>query len=91
MPLSSGTMTSGSGIPGDTSAALSLLERIQRAMKESDDIKMSDQCSNDLNTLISVLESPVFRGIINIQVSTVMPGTRARRRSTRGVYQGRAM
>lgn len=29
---------------------------------------MSDQCSNDLNTLISVLESPVFRGIVIIQV-----------------------
>nr|XP_053654458.1 uncharacterized protein LOC128703705 [Cherax quadricarinatus] len=58
MPLSS-----------DTSAALSLLERIQRSMKETDETKLSDQCSNDLNTLISVLESPVFRGIINIQES----------------------
>ncbi|XP_069994007.1 multiple PDZ domain protein isoform X16 [Penaeus vannamei] len=58
MPLSS-----------DTSAALSLLERIQRAMKENDDAKLSDQCNNDLNTLISVLESPVFRGIVNIQES----------------------
>ncbi|XP_076044087.1 multiple PDZ domain protein-like [Oratosquilla oratoria] len=53
----------------DTSEALSLLERIQRAMKETDDIKMSAQCSNDLNTLIAVLESPVFRGIMNIQES----------------------
>nr|XP_045589479.1 uncharacterized protein LOC123751438 [Procambarus clarkii] len=38
-------------------------------MKETDETKLSDQCSNDLNTLISVLESPVFRGIINIQES----------------------
>lgn len=53
----------------DTSAALSLLERIQRSIKESEDPRMSDQCSNDLNTLISVLESPVFRGIVIIQDS----------------------
>nr|XP_027210965.1 patj homolog [Penaeus vannamei] len=38
-------------------------------MKENDDAKLSDQCNNDLNTLISVLESPVFRGIVNIQES----------------------
>ncbi|KAK8394137.1 hypothetical protein O3P69_006375 [Scylla paramamosain] len=53
----------------DTSAALSLLERIQRSIKESEDTRLSDQCSNDLNTLISVLESPVFRGIVIIQDS----------------------
>ncbi|CAL4088267.1 unnamed protein product, partial [Meganyctiphanes norvegica] len=56
-------------ISTDTTEALSLLERIQRAMKESDDITISDKCSNDLNTLISVLESPVFTGILNIQDS----------------------
>ena len=52
----------------DTSAALSLLERLQRSVKESEDLKMTEQFSIDLNSLISVLESPVFKGLLNIQV-----------------------
>jgi multiple PDZ domain protein len=52
----------------DISTALQLLEHIQHTIDVSDDAKLQAQTSNDLNLLISVLENPILRGIISVQV-----------------------
>ncbi|XP_014670886.1 PREDICTED: inaD-like protein [Priapulus caudatus] len=52
-------------ISEDTRRALQLLEKIQVKLKDSGDPRLDE----DLNTLISVLESPIFRQIITLQES----------------------
>jgi multiple PDZ domain protein len=52
----------------DISTALQLLEHIQHTIDVSDDAKLQAQTSDDLNLLISVLENPILRGIISVQV-----------------------
>lgn len=52
----------------DTRQALKLLERIQLHLKDSEAAQLSPSVGDDLNTLISVLDSPVFHSILNIQV-----------------------
>lgn len=53
----------------DISTALQLLEHIQHTIDTSDDVKLQTQTADDLNLLISVLENPIFRSIVTIQVS----------------------
>lgn len=53
----------------DTRQALKLLERIKLHLKDSEAAQLSPSVGDDLNTLISVLDSPVFHSILNIQVS----------------------
>jgi multiple PDZ domain protein len=55
----------------DISTALQLLEHIQHTIDVSDDAKLQAQTADDLNLLISVLENPILRGIVSVQVSTV--------------------
>jgi multiple PDZ domain protein len=55
----------------DISTALQLLEHIQHTIDVSDDAKLQAQTNDDLNLLISVLENPILRGIVSVQVSTV--------------------
>lgn len=52
----------------DISTALQLLEHIQHTIDSSDDVKLQTQTADDLNLLISVLENPIFRSIVTIQV-----------------------
>ncbi|KFM71681.1 Multiple PDZ domain protein, partial [Stegodyphus mimosarum] len=56
-------------VSGDTRQALKLLERIQLHLQESEAAQLSPTVGDDLNTLISVLDSPVFNSILNIQDS----------------------
>jgi len=56
-------------ISEDSRAALALLKEVQQSVRETDDLKNNTQVNDDLNTLISVLESPVFQSILNIQDS----------------------
>lgn len=53
----------------DTRQALKLLERIKLHLKDSEAAQLSPSVGDDLNTLISVLDSPVFHSILNIQVT----------------------
>ena len=53
----------------DISTALQLLEHIQHTIDASDDAKLQAQTSDDLNLLISVLENPILRGIVTVQVT----------------------
>jgi multiple PDZ domain protein len=55
----------------DISTALQLLEHIQHTIDVSDDAKLQAQTNDDLNLLISVLENPILRGIVSVQVSTM--------------------
>ena len=41
----------------------------QLNVRETDDLRGNSQVNADLNTLISVLESPVFQSILSIQDS----------------------
>jgi uncharacterized protein HemX len=53
----------------DVSTALQLLEGIQQSLQSCDDPKLEAQANADLNLIISVLENPVFRGIVTVQAS----------------------
>ncbi|KAF7990582.1 hypothetical protein HCN44_000387 [Aphidius gifuensis] len=53
----------------DISTALHLLEHIYERVKDSDDSKLQLHTSNDLESLISLLENPVLRNIAVIQDS----------------------
>lgn len=46
-----------------------LLERIQRKLHKTEEVRPSTRVNDDLSLLINVLESPVFRGILTIQES----------------------
>jgi len=48
---------------------LALLRDLQTSVKNAEDLRNNSQVNDDLNTLISVLESPVFQSILNIQDS----------------------
>ena len=59
-------------ISGETRAALDLLKDVQAKVRSTPDgsnLRANSQVNADLNTLISVLESPVFQSILNIQDS----------------------
>ena len=56
-------------ITEDSRAALALLRDLQTSVKNAEDLRNNVQVNDDLNTLISVLESPVFQSILNIQDS----------------------
>jgi multiple PDZ domain protein len=56
----------------DISTALQLLEHIQHTVDVSDDAKLQSQTADDLNLLISVLENPILRGIVSVQVITLL-------------------
>lgn len=56
-------------ISGETRAALELLKEVQAKVVATEDLKANSQVNADLNTLIAVLESPVFTSILNIQDS----------------------
>lgn len=53
----------------DTQQALQLLERIQQQLRESNSTNANPTIEEDVNTLISVLDSPVFNTILTIQDS----------------------
>ena len=54
-------------ISQETRAALDLLKAVQAKVAATDDLKNNSQVNADLTTLITVLESPVFTSILNIQ------------------------
>ncbi len=56
-------------ISGEARAALDLLKDVQTKVRQTDDLRNNRQVSADLSALISVLESPVFQSILNIQDS----------------------
>lgn len=56
-------------ISSETRAALELLKDVQTQVRQTDNLRHNHQVNADLNTLISVLESPVFQSILNIQDS----------------------
>ena len=56
-------------ISDDSKAALALLKDLQANVRNTEDLRSNPQVNDDLNTLISVLESPVFQSILNIQDS----------------------
>ena len=56
-------------ISEDSRDALALLQDLQKSVKNAEDLRNNAQVNDDLNTLISVLESPVFQSILNIQDS----------------------
>lgn len=53
----------------DISTALNLLEKVQKRMEDCDDPKLQLHTSQDLKSLISLLEDPIFRSIVTIQDS----------------------
>lgn len=53
----------------DTRQALHLLERIQKKLHDTEEVRPGTRVSDDLHLLIGVLESPVFQGILTIQDS----------------------
>ncbi|KAF5280955.1 hypothetical protein FQA39_LY17914 [Lamprigera yunnana] len=53
----------------DISSALRLLEDIKHTVYELEDPKLQSNTNQDLNTLISVLENPIFRSIVTVQDS----------------------
>lgn len=59
-------------LQADISTALQLLEHIQHTIDVSDDIKLQSQTNDDLSLLISVLENPILRSIVTIQVSLLI-------------------
>ena len=48
---------------------MELLKEVQAKVVATEDLKTNSQVNADLNTLIAVLESPVFTSILNIQDS----------------------
>ncbi len=56
-------------ISEETRAALDLLKDVRAKVAAADDLKADRAVNDDLNTLISVLESPVFQSILNIKDS----------------------
>ena len=56
-------------ISSEARAALELLKDVQNKVRETEDLRNNRQVGADLNALISVLESPVFQSILNIQDS----------------------
>lgn len=56
-------------ISSETRAALELLKEVQTKVRQTEDLRNNRQVGADLNALISVLESPVFQSILNIQDS----------------------
>eukprot|EP00092_Neocalanus_flemingeri_P029346 GFUD01031858.1.p1 GENE.GFUD01031858.1~~GFUD01031858.1.p1 ORF type:complete len:2139 (-),score=780.47 GFUD01031858.1:627-7043(-) len=56
-------------ISEDSRAALAMLKELQASVRDTEDLRNNSQVNDDLNTLISVLESPVFQSILNIQDS----------------------
>ncbi|KAG8191399.1 hypothetical protein JTE90_010577 [Oedothorax gibbosus] len=56
-------------VSGDTRQAIKLLERIQLHLHDSEAAQLNPTVGDDLNTLISVLDSPVFNSILTIQDS----------------------
>ncbi len=56
-------------ISEETRAALDLLKDVRARVAAADDLKADRAVNDDLNTLISVLESPVFQSILNIKDS----------------------
>lgn len=53
----------------DISTALHLLEHVQERVEDCDDPKLQMHTTQDLKSLISLLEDPVFRSIVTIQDS----------------------
>ena len=58
-------------ISSETRAALELLKDVQQKVRQTENLRANQQVNADLTTLISVLESPVFQSILNIQVSVI--------------------
>ena len=56
-------------ISSETRAALELLKDVQQKVRTTENLRSNQQINSDLTTLISVLESPVFQSILNIQDS----------------------
>ena len=56
-------------ISDETRGALELLKEVQNKVRQTEDLRNNRQVGADLNALISVLESPVFQSILNIQDS----------------------
>ncbi|XP_076395996.1 multiple PDZ domain protein isoform X1 [Megachile rotundata] len=55
----------------DISTALHLLEHVQERVEDCDDPKLQMHTTQDIKSLISLLEDPVFRSIVTIQDSLI--------------------
>ncbi|XP_076682562.1 uncharacterized protein LOC143376298 isoform X3 [Andrena cerasifolii] len=55
----------------DISTALRLLEQVQERVEECDDPKLQLHTTQDIKSLFSLLEDPVFRSIVTIQDSLI--------------------
>lgn len=55
----------------DISTALRLLETVQERVENCDDPKLQMHTTQDLKSLISLLEDPVFRSIVTLQDSLI--------------------
>ncbi|CAK9809008.1 Patj homolog [Anthophora quadrimaculata] len=58
-------------LSADISTALHLLEHVQERMEDCDDPKLQLLTTQDIRSLISLLEDPVFRSIVTIQDSLI--------------------
>ncbi|XP_011881700.1 PREDICTED: uncharacterized protein LOC105569668 [Vollenhovia emeryi] len=58
-------------LSADISTALHLLEHVQERVEDCDDPKLQMHTQQDLKSLISLLEDPVFRSIVTIQDSLI--------------------
>ncbi|XP_025158990.1 uncharacterized protein LOC105190328 isoform X5 [Harpegnathos saltator] len=58
-------------LSADISTALHLLEHVQERVDDCDDPKLQMHTSQDLKSLISLLEDPVLRSIVTIQDSLI--------------------
>ncbi|XP_029038727.2 uncharacterized protein LOC114874016 [Osmia bicornis bicornis] len=58
-------------LSADISTALHLLEHVQERVEDCDDPKLQMHTTQDIKSLISLLEDPVFRSIVTIQDSLI--------------------
>ena len=59
-------------LPDETHSALALLKEVKvkvAGVSADDDLRHDQSITKDINTLIAVLENPVFNSIVNIQES----------------------
>jgi len=56
-------------LSADISSALQQIEAVKKSIDESDDPKLQMQTAESLNTILGILQDPVFRTIVHVQDS----------------------
>ncbi|XP_068143393.1 patj homolog [Drosophila tropicalis] len=56
-------------LSADISSALQQIEAVKKGIEESDDPKLQMQTAESLNTILGILQDPVFRTIVHVQDS----------------------